>query len=216
MRGRDPLLRTLPMSLLKKPVLPKSYLERRRISFWCRCLGALVPSSNAYAPAPRIQPEGSWVEITRRRESIGYELRARLYLFKARLIISSVAGISEYGEPTVLPADIDADRLGLCICDHLLQFRPKTPSLERNPKLKDWKSFEASGAKSGREFRENAWIAGIETMNSAILINAKPYNSLHNEIAVQGMTNHGPHQDIGNAILRTLKAASILRESGVI
>jgi hypothetical protein len=206
------------MVFLKKPILPKSYIEREGISFWRKWLRKLTPSSEIYIPVPRIHPDLSSIEIGRRREDIGHELKARLYLFRGKLIVSSVAGISEYGQPTVLPFDGDVSRLGLCLCDHLLQFRPKTPPSPpgRNAKLKDWKVLQASGAKSAWEFQENAWVVLVETMNSAILINAGPYNSLHKEIKVQGMTSLGPHEDIGNTVPRTLKAASVLRENGVI
>jgi hypothetical protein len=137
-------------------------------------------------------------------------------LYGERLIICPVAGIAEFGDPTVLPANTNAADLGLCICDHLLQFRPQAPDLRGYVKFRDWKAYQVSGAKSGRHFEENAWFAHIATVATAITVNAGPYKSLHQELTVQGAANHGPHEEIGGVVLKALEAASILRDNGVI
>lgn len=186
-------------------------------SVWSVVAQKFKLQSNApYVPVPRAIPEGSWVELTKRKKEIGLELKTRLYLYRGKLILCPVAGTVEVGDPTVVQADIERGDLGRLICDNLLQFRPQTPRLDRSRKLTDWNAYQVSGAKSGRSFQENAWVAHVETMNTAILVNAGPYNTFHEELTVQGTAGFGPHEAIGDVVKRALNAASILRDNGVI
>jgi hypothetical protein len=187
------------------------------MSVWSAVTRRLKRQSNApYVPVPRVIPEGSWVELAKRKKEIRHELRARLYLYQEKLILCPVAGIAEVGEPTIVQADIASSDLGLLICDHLLQFRPQTPHLERARKASDWEAYQVSGAKSVRAFKENAWFVHVETKNTAILANAGPFNSLHGEITVQGTAGFGPHEEIGAVVMRALKAASVLRDGRIV
>ena len=92
-------------------------------------------------------PQASYVEISDRKAIIRHELRAHLYLYdNAKFIVCSVAGISETGDPTVLPLDVSDSDLGCCICAHLLEFDPKSPSDMRSHKKSDWGAYRVSGA----------------------------------------------------------------------
>jgi hypothetical protein len=166
-----------------------------------------------FASTLRASPDRFGGDIDRCRKRQGSELEARVYSYADKLIVSSVAGIAEVGDPTVLPADVASDDLGRVVWDHLLQFERRTPPLDRRTKLRDWGAFQASGAKSGRHFEENSWMAVVETKNTALLVNARPRKSLHSEMSVQ-VTAGFAHECIGERLKRALKAAAALREAG--
>jgi hypothetical protein len=156
------------------------------------------------------------VELGKQRKKLGCELKARFYLYNnAKFIVCSVAGISETGEPTVLPLDVSDSDLGRCVCDHLLQFNPKSPEYRRGEKRSDWPAYEISGAKSMRRFEEKSLMVRFETINLVIRIDAAPRNSLWREISAHGV-EHPDHEKLGRTIRRTIKAARILRENGII
>jgi hypothetical protein len=166
--------------------------------------------------ATRVLPQASYVELSHRKAVIQHELRARLYLYDdVKLIVCSVAGISETGNPTVLPLDVSDSDLGCCICDHLLEFDPKSPTDMRSHKKSDWGAYRVSGAKSMRRFEEKSWMALIATVNSVIVINAFPRNSLWPEINAYGSSSP-LHDKLGRTVRRTLRAAMVLRENGIV
>lgn len=103
----------------------------------------------------RVAPNGSWVELADHKKRVNHELRARAYFYDQKgFIVSSVSGISESGEPSILAAHTTDSDLGLCFCDHLLEFNPRdaTDSYRGSSKLTDWKAFQVSGAKSVKAF----------------------------------------------------------------
>jgi hypothetical protein len=165
---------------------------------------------------PRVLSDASYVEIAHRRRSLECELRARLYFYdETKFIVCSASGISESGEPTVLPPDVSDDDLGRCVCDHLLSFNPKSPENMREHKMRDWPAYKASGAKSIRAFQERTWRMMLTTSNTTIMIDAAPVNTLWREITAHG-TSLPRHDNVGRVIRRTLRGAMVLRENGVI
>jgi hypothetical protein len=59
----------------------------------------------------RTLPEGSWVEIANYRNRLNTELCARAYFYEKKgYIVSAVSGITETGEPTILPPDVSSSR----------------------------------------------------------------------------------------------------------
>lgn len=169
-----------------------------------------------YIPAQRVRADVSYVEISNRKKALGCELRMRLYLYDHKfLIITSVSGIAETGEPTVLPVDASNDDLGRSVCDHLLKFKPKSPSNMRDRKASDWGAYRASRAKSVRKFEEKLWMVRVETINSTLSILTSPRNTLWREIHAHGFSSP-VHETLGSTIRRTLRAAMVLRDNGVI
>ena len=163
----------------------------------------------------RTLPEGSWVEIADQKKRLNAELRARAYFYEKKgYIVSAVSGSVETGEPTILPPDVGNSDLGCCVCDRLLEFSPRSPNL-RDMKLTDWPAYRASGAKSVKSFEAASWMITVDTINTAIMVTARPRLSLHSEISVQGSANPR-HEDVGAAVRKTLKAAMVLRANGVI
>ena len=69
-------------------------------------------------PVQRVLPNASFVELAARKAELGRELEARLHAYRDKLILTSVSGISEVGEPTVLPETVSDEELGRCVCDH--------------------------------------------------------------------------------------------------
>lgn len=163
----------------------------------------------------RTLPEGSWVEIAEQKERLNAELRARAYFYEKKgYIVSAVSGSVETGEPTILPPDVGNADLGCCICDRLLEFDPRSPNM-RYMKVTDWRAYRVSGAKSAKSFEANSWMICVDTINTAIMVTARPRLSLYSEICVQGLAILR-HEDVGAVVRKTLKAAMVLRANGVI
>lgn len=164
----------------------------------------------------RVTPDGSWVEIANQKKIVNSELEARAYFYDGvGFIISSVSGIAETGEPTIVPADATNFELGTTICDHLLRFVPRSPNNMRDSKLTDWPTYRASGAKSVKSFQAHSWRILVVTMNTAVLVESRPSLSLHEEIHVGGTANPS-HDDIGATVRKTLNAAMALRKQFII
>jgi hypothetical protein len=167
-------------------------------------------------PKPRVVPEASFVEISKRSKALGRELSAHLYLYDNKaFIVSPVAGIIEAGEPTVLPLDVNDQDLGCCVCDNLLKFNPTSPDNMQLQKRSDWAVYKVSGAKSIRRFEEKSWTVRIRAINTAIMMQAGPINTLWPEIWAYGESNP-LHEKVGRVLRRTLRAAQVLRENGIV
>lgn len=164
----------------------------------------------------RVLPSGSYVEIASRKKQLSCDLRASLYLYEKgqRIIVSSISGIAETGSPTVLPDDVSNDELGRTVCDHLLEFDPKSPAVIGS-KVTEWPAFVASGARSATGFESRSWYVYVRTAGDSIQVKAQPRKSLHDEISVAGVARPD-HASLGAAIRRALAGAMALREKGII
>jgi hypothetical protein len=166
-------------------------------------------------PAVRATPDASYVEIAAHRAKVGRELEAVLYLYEDVFIVSSVSGIAETGEPTVLLVTTSDEALGRCVCDHLLQFELDTPSNLRDAKLADWRAYVASGAKSRNAFEAHAWYVSVSTAETALVVEARPRLSLHDEIAAKAWATP-EHRRLGAVLRRAVRAAQTLRDAGIV
>ena len=170
-------------------------------------------SSKTSSPGGR--PRGAITPLQERRYDIGAELQARAYLHQGSgFIISSVAGIAEAGDVTVLPHDCTEHALGDAIWAHLLQYEVKSPHIA-DRKATDWAAFKASGERSVRKFQESCYFMRIETLNQAVLLNARPHNSLKPTLSMAAMANHDKAA-IGKAVRECFNGARVLREQGVL
>jgi hypothetical protein len=166
-----------------------------------------------HTPSP---PEHSLQDLTRHRTDVGSEIEARLYLYNQRFIVSSVAAIAEHGPVTTIPFDAPDREIGLAACSHLVRFVPDLPPGLRDQTSKDWQAYQASGARSVKQFNAGAWRVSISTLNMALRLEAQP-------VSVQvaflfagseiGLSTR--HAGIGAAIRRVLKAAATLNENGL-
>jgi len=123
----------------------------------------------------RVLPDASYVEITKRKKEVREDLKAALYLFEEKLIVSSISGCFEVGEPTVLDANVSDMTLGETICDHLLQFDPNTPRRSQPYKLTDWAAYRVSGAPSVKSFESHCWMVDLSTVgDNSVVVRAQP------------------------------------------
>jgi hypothetical protein len=161
------------------------------------------------------RPKGIITPLQKRRYDIGAELKARAYLHdRSGFIISAVAGIAEAGDVTVLPHDCTDQALGEAIWAHLLQYEVKTPHIA-DRKAIDWAAFKASGERSVRKFQASCYLMRIETLNQAVLLNARPHESLKPTLSMAAMANHD-RPAIGKAVRECFAGARVLRDQGVI
>ncbi len=166
----------------------------------------------------RVLPQQSTKEISDRKQALGCELRAALYLYDEQLfIISAIAGIAEYGIPAVINANDPDESIGLAICDKLLEFKPRNERDLSKSKLDDWESYKASGAKTGKYFEQKSVYVYIKTVNSAIEITAAPRISNENNLkALCSVSNGNTHSQIGAAVRKSIQASKVLRSAGML
>jgi hypothetical protein len=166
----------------------------------------------------RALPDHSTRELTDIKQSLGSELCAALYLYNDdKFIVSSIAGIAEYGEPIVLDANTTDESLGLALCDKLLEFKPRNNQDLSRSKLDDWPAYKASGAKSGKAFEQKSTYVYVTTINSAIHIEAAPRATNEQNLkALCSIPNGRSHSEIGAAVRKAINAATLLRNAGVL
>ncbi|UCH47403.1 MAG: hypothetical protein JSU95_15190 [Betaproteobacteria bacterium] len=145
------------------------------------------------------------------------ELRASIYRYKDKFILCSIAGNTEYGEPLLLGTDISDDKLGLALCDQLLQYKAKEDRDCPKSSLSNWRAFKASGAKSVRSFEENAMFVYVRTINTAINIEAAPRVANEQElVALCSISNGRNHAEVGATVRKAIRAAEVLRDAGML
>lgn len=166
-------------------------------------------------PARRASPDHSAVEINDARLRTGKELRAVLYLYgDSTYIVSSTTSIAETGTPIVLDASAPNDQIGLAICDKLLDAWQHDLGDLRAHKQDDWQVLKASGAKTGKQFNENALYMVIETINSAIRFQMRYRVTLEPDFHAGAVLSNGvEHEQIGITVRRLVIAAKALREA---
>ena len=98
----------------------------------------------------------------------------------------------------------------------LIRFVRDLPPSLRDQTSKDWQAYQASGARSVKQFNAGAWRVSISTLNMALRLEAQPVSAqvaflfAGSEI---GLSTR--HAGIGAAIRRVLKAAATLNENGL-
>jgi hypothetical protein len=162
-------------------------------------------------------PERSTRELTDAKARIGKELRAAGYLYDEKtLIFSSITGIAECGPVQKLGMDSSEEGIGLAICDTLLEFGLHDPGKLADYKLSDWKAYAASGAKSSKHFEANSLYFEFQTVNSAIVLKARPRLSLESSFyAGASLSNGQQHDVIGAALKRLVRGVKAMRDAGV-
>ena len=166
----------------------------------------------------RVLPDQSTREIADAKTRLGTELRAAIYLYNEdKFIVCSIAGISEFGDPVVLDANVTDEELGLALCDKLLEFQSKTEQDLSKLKLDDWAAYKVSGAKTGKAFEQKCIYLYVRTVNSAINIEAAPRLSNERELrALCTISNGRKHSEVGAAIRKAISAATLLRDAGML
>jgi hypothetical protein len=152
-------------------------------------------------------PEDSYVQ---------YPEKACLYEFDEKYLVCSVAGIAETGSISLLDVSSDDEALGAAALKHLGEFEKESPLDLRDHKLTDWVAFQKSGAKSVKAFEEGLWHVDLATMNSAVLIWARPRKSLHHELAAYMTAGRLDAEGAGKAIRKAIEAAKALRDGGIV
>lgn len=168
--------------------------------------------------AARVSPQRSTRELMDARKRKRCELRASVYFYSnARFIVCCIADITEYGEPIVLDADVPDERLGLAVCDQLLNYETRNKRHHSKSTLDDWAAYKASGAKSGRSFEDNCTFVYVTTVNTAIVIEAAPRVTNAQELAARcSIPNGRTHDEIGAAVRKAIKASRVLRDAGML
>jgi hypothetical protein len=166
-------------------------------------------------------PGSSLHAIKRKRAATGCELMAHIYRYaESRFIVTSImwvpgSVILEIGEPSVLPIDVaDAD-LGRTVCEHLVAHEAREPGDLRDRKTTDWAAYRASRARSVKSFESKSWQVTVATVNLVLSVDAYPVRSPHAQIYVRGFVEP-LHEELGATIRRTLLAAEVLRQAGLV
>ena len=146
---------------------------------------------------------------------VQYQAKARLYYHSGRYFVTSVAGISEFGEPSVLEETCENERLGEAVLDHIGRYREDAQE-QAGAKLTDWRVYQLSGARSVKSFEAEAWHVDLARMNSAVLVWARPRVTSRQHLAAYGDCNRNDAKAVGEVVRQTLDCAAILRDSGAL
>jgi hypothetical protein len=106
------------------------------------------------------------------RYSQRVELRVAIYAYGQEcFLISATTGITEAGDPIKLPFVASDSDLGHAIYDQLLECYAHFIDTA-DASLKNWAVFVASGAKTGKAFESRCTYVTVETVNTALVIEA--------------------------------------------
>ena len=145
---------------------------------------------------------------------MAYEATARMYEYDSRFFVCSVQWIAETESLTELDASSDDKAIGEAVLRHLAEYSPDQLDL-RNDKATDWPAFKTSGARSIKAFERKLWHMDLATMNSAILVWARPRLTLNdNGLSAYATGNRNIPESVGAAVRSALGAAKLLRQSG--
>lgn len=173
-------------------------------------------------PAPikvRVLSDRSVRELVDYRNSVGHELSVHIYYLPGnRFIVAPISGVApqvETREVTVLPDTCSDDDLGRAVCDNLLWHEKAAPSNLRDHTSSDWPAYVASGLKTVRRFQADSILITISTMNSALQIEARPYNVFNSgdRFVGSGATIHNDHETLGSKIRGAIRGVAILQEA---
>lgn len=155
-------------------------------------------------------------QLLARKARLQRELTARLYLYEQLLIATSVAYISEYGSVTRLSTDCANGDIGQAILNHLARYQPDLPADLRGQKSTEWEAFRASGSKTVKAFRADAWCVTIDTHLHGLRFAAQPYASTGLLYAGTEISINSPPEALGEAVRRVLEAAAALRRAKLV
>lgn len=165
----------------------------------------------------RALPHYSAREIADKKQELGCELRAVIYFYdEKKYIVSAVAGISEYGSPTIIDVSDSDETIGLAVCDKLLEFKQRTEKNAFKAKLDDWASYKSSGSKTGKSFELKSIYISVSTVNTAIQFKAAPRISNEKSLKAVCFNSNGNHAEIGSAVRKSIKASQVLRNAGML
>ena len=169
-------------------------------------------------PAGRVLEYQSTREIADAMKRLKCGLRAAVYLYdESSFIICSISGNTEYGEPVVLAVDAENDPLGLAVCDALLAYQRDNPPDHRASKLTEWAAFGASGAKTVKAFENKSWFIYVQTINTAIRMEARPRISNNSDLVAAATTSTGSmHVGVGQLLRKAIAGARALRKEGLV
>ena len=162
-------------------------------------------------------PESPKRKLTEKRDKLGTELKASVYLYDgSRFIVSAISGLTEHGTPEVLDIRASDEVLGCAVLAALDRFDTTIIDASKQT-LADWPAYQASGAKSGRAFERDSMYVRVRTRRSAIVFNAGPRISNHSDLTASVTCSLGAtDQAIGAALRKALAAATALREQRLV
>lgn len=101
------------------------------------------------------------------------ELRAAVYAYGDEAYIAcATTGFSEAGAPVKLPFSSPNEDLGQAVRELLLQTYLHPAPSHTEAKVSDWPVYLVSGAKSARAFEEKCTYLSVQTVNTALRVQA--------------------------------------------
>lgn len=151
------------------------------------------------------------------REKLETELSCCAYYYdNSKFIICKIASIMEYGEPIVLPHDVDNLTLGKTVYEAVLGFKLLDDREQISHSLTDWEAFKASGEKTVKAFEQKSTYLNINTHNEALKISARPKVTNDRCLsAVYSASIRNLEVEVGVALKKAIKASEALRTAGL-
>jgi hypothetical protein len=99
----------------------------------------------------------------------------------------------------------------------LLGYDPKAAPSQRDAKRSDWKTFQASGAKSIKAFERATTCVSIETFGIDLRLEAAPLVPNDSTFAVRAIAVGGSkHEALGTTIRKLVAGSKLLVDAGVV
>jgi len=134
-----------------------------------------------------------------------------LYAYSSKqMILCSTTGISEAGEPVSLPFDVANEELGAIALAKLLETDLNPAPLYSEHGLAHWRAYSVSGAKTGRSFEESSVYVSIQTVNTALRVEAGPRKSVSGLYVGRTHSLTVDPEELGASIRSLLSAIELL------
>lgn len=158
----------------------------------------------------------SWLKLAPMPSLVSKVGVARIYQYRDRYFICSVAGISETESITIFPKDVSESDLGEATIRHLMEFSHEDARDLTKSRSTDWRAFRESGAKSIKTFEPELWHVDVSLRNGGVEIHARPRLSLKDHLSVYAYVQATLPESVGTAVREAIGGAQALREQGLI
>jgi hypothetical protein len=148
--------------------------------------------------------------------ALAHESKARAFVFRDKIIVTTVIDIADGPNPILLPLDVADDVLGRTIFDCIKKFRHMRRGEQLGTTLREWPAFKLSGMKTVKAFEAELMDVRIQAFNTVIQFYARPYQTLRHHLEMYGCSSQGDDVQIGETFRQVVQGAEALRTQGIV
>lgn len=141
---------------------------------------------------------------------------ARAFVFREKIIVTSVIDQWDGPDPIVLPADIDDLTLGETIFDCIKNYRHARSSEQLVSSSRDWPAFKLSGTKTVKAFEAELWDIRLRAYNLTVEYYARPYRTLRPHLQMYGTADQYLREQMGATFKQVVRGAQALQAHSIV